>query len=308
MLGLLGGAWLLSSSAQEERKRPQLAAPPLPGAQAAAAHEKPDSPQRHCILVWLSGGPSQIDTFDPKEGNIALFKAIDTNVKGLRFSETLPLLAKQANHLAILRGVKHRDPDHGRGAYLMQTGVAPGGVDYPSVGCVLAKELGHDAPRMPRLVRIGSEPPIGPPIGPGFLAPRYGPLVVSGDKVPPADDFEKFQLDKDKVQAMRDKLTTVLDVSGEKAELRDAYGRGRFGSNCLLARRMVENGVAVVEITLGGWDTHANAADATRKVGAHLDAGLGRFVVLLLRPIDGRILRLAQRRGPFGSQPRIEQR
>ena len=183
--------------------------------------------------MWLNGGPSQIDTFDPKGGQIALFKAIDTNVKGVQFSETLPLLAKQANHLAILRGVSHRNGDHARATHLMHTGFEKGAVEYPSLGCVLAKELGDGLPNLPRFVRLGAEFPLpGNPPGPGILGTKYGPLKVPGaiDEVPSAESFESLDLDKDKAAAMRKAVAKAFDVSAEKAELRDAYGRGRFGA------------------------------------------------------------------------------
>jgi Protein of unknown function (DUF1501) len=99
-------------------------------------------PPRRCIILWMNGGPSQVDTFDPKRGNVALFKTIDTNIKGLHLSETLPMLAKQANHLAIIRSLSHRVAYHTHGSHIMRTGFEPGPINYPWLGCVLAKELG----------------------------------------------------------------------------------------------------------------------------------------------------------------------
>ena len=103
--------------------------PALAGAPAVAA-----SPKRRCILLWMTGGPTQTDTFDMKPGhaNGGLFKEVATSAAGLRFSEHLPQLAKQAKHLAVLRGLSTSEGDHGRGTYLMRTGRSPEGeIRYP---------------------------------------------------------------------------------------------------------------------------------------------------------------------------------
>src|SRR5439155_13071016 len=95
---LASSTFLLPSSAQEESApRPEVL---VVADQAPKAEPKAVKKPRQCVILWMSGGPSQIDTFDPKAGNIAMFKAIPTTVKGVQFSETLPQLAKQANHLA----------------------------------------------------------------------------------------------------------------------------------------------------------------------------------------------------------------
>src|SRR5262245_7897118 len=102
------------------------------------------SNRRHCVLLWMTGGPSQIDTFDMKPGhaNGGSFREIDTAVPGLRFSEHLPKLAQMADRLAILRGMSTREGDHGRGTYLMRTGHMPeGAIQFPTLGSLLSKEL-----------------------------------------------------------------------------------------------------------------------------------------------------------------------
>lgn len=276
LLALMGGALLVPSSAQEGSPENAPPASKNAGQPSQPKREKAQK-QRHCILVWLSGGPSQIDTFDPKPGHVALCKAIDTSVKDVQFSETLPLLARQAKHLAIVRGVTHRFTDHTSASHLMQTGFEPGAVEYPTIGSVLGKELGDDAPGVPRLVRCGGGIPLGTH-GPGILGRKYGALPVAGLAVPPLDAFETLEPDKDKAAAMRNAVVNAFDLSGEKKELRDSYGRGRFGASCLLARRLIEAGVPVVEIILGGWDAHADAAAVAKRVGGDLDAGLAALI------------------------------
>src|SRR5262249_20778975 len=128
----------------------------------------------------MSGGPSQIDTFDPKLGATALFKPINTSVQRMQISETLPLLAKQAKHLAIIRSVTYRMSTYSRGSHLMRTGyeqTSP--LDHPSFACVLAKELSNDRINLPRYVNLY---PIGNrnnrPFGPGVFGKKYTWLEV----------------------------------------------------------------------------------------------------------------------------------
>ena len=111
------------------------------------ANELSDSPRRrrHCILLWMNGGPSQLDTFDmkPNHKNGGEFREISTSVQGLRFSQHLPKLAAQAEHLAVVRGLSTKEGDHRRGTFAMRTGHAPGGpISYPSIGSSLSKALG----------------------------------------------------------------------------------------------------------------------------------------------------------------------
>jgi hypothetical protein len=140
--------------------------------------------RRHCILLWMAGGPSQTDTFDMKPGheNGGEFKEIATNVPGVRFSEHLPQLAKHADKLAIVRSLNTKEGDHERGSYLMRTGQRPMSViNYPSVGASLAKHMALAEDSLPPYVSIA--PSRGPGqggFGPGFLGPKFAPLVVSG--------------------------------------------------------------------------------------------------------------------------------
>ena len=148
-------------------------------AQAAAESGK----KRHCVLLWMTGGPSQTDTFDMKPGhaNGGTFKEIATSAPGLRFSEHLPKLAKQAEHLAVLRGLSTAEGDHGRGTFLMRTGHRPEAeIRYPTLGSVISKELAvDDRLALPDYVSVNPFAEFdSTAFDAGFLGPRYAPLTV----------------------------------------------------------------------------------------------------------------------------------
>jgi RNA polymerase sigma factor (sigma-70 family) len=279
---------------------------------------KGDKPGKmHVIILWMSGGPSQLDTWDPKPGNAngGPFKAINTNVKEIQISEHLPKLAKLADNLAIIRSMSHADGDHGRATYLMQTGYEwDGQTKYPELGAILGKELGDDKTAIPPFVLVGSKI-LFTDLGSGYLGPRYSPIHVKPAKegftdpdkapdmsVPPLETFQN--IDKDKAEAMRKLVVKAVDRSEEKKELVEAYGPSQFGQSCLTARRLVELGVPVVEVTMGGWDTHANGFDAVEKLSKKLDAG---FATLIKDLKDRKLLdsTLIVWMGEFGRTPRI---
>jgi len=150
----------------------------------ALAADTATHPQRRksCILLWMNGGPSQMDTFDLKPGHIngGPFREIATSVPGIRISEHLPRLARQMHDMAIIRSMTSREGDHGRGSFLMRTGYLPQGpIQYPTLGSLVSKELGaNDAP-LPNFVSIAPYRLFSQgAYGPGFLGPQYAPLLV----------------------------------------------------------------------------------------------------------------------------------
>ncbi len=148
-------------------------------ASAAAADPKR---RKSCILLWMSGGPSQVDTFDPKPGhaNGGPYKAIETGVPGLLLAEHLPGLAKQAKDLAIIRGMSTKEGDHARATYSLRTGYLPQApIRHPSLGALISKELDDSSAELPGFVSVAPARAINPAaFGSGFLGPRYAPLVV----------------------------------------------------------------------------------------------------------------------------------
>src|SRR5690606_9609586 len=114
--------------------------------------------KRHCILLWMSGGPSQTDLWDMKPGheNGGEFAEIQTAAAGLKFSEHLPKLAAMAGSLAVVRGLSTKEGDHGRGSYLMRTGHKPmGPVQHPAIGSSVANHLGDGSLKLPAYVSVG---------------------------------------------------------------------------------------------------------------------------------------------------------
>jgi len=151
--------------------------------EALAANAATDPKRRKsCILLWMSGGPSQIDTFDPKPGhaNGGQFKAIDTATPGVQISEHLPGLAKQLKDMALIRSMSTKEGDHGRATYTLRTGYLPTGpIHYPTFGSLVSKELGDDSAELPNFVSIAPVRALNPAaFSPGFLGPQYAPLVV----------------------------------------------------------------------------------------------------------------------------------
>lgn len=164
---------------------------PAFAAELAAKRQK----SKHCILLWMSGGPSQTDTWDlkPNHENGGEFKEIATASTGLRISEHLPKLATMSEDLAVLRGLSTGEGDHGRGTYLMRTGHAPGGfVRHPCVGSSLSSLMNDSEAGLPKFVSIGAYRAFNQDaFSPGFLGPRHGPLFVA------ASDMQSATADAD---------------------------------------------------------------------------------------------------------------
>jgi Protein of unknown function (DUF1501) len=167
-------------------------------AAAAPAGRRPKS----CILLWMAGGPSHIDTFDPKpdapENVRGEFRAIETSVPGIRISEHFPRFARLMQHAAILRGMSTLESDHKLATYHLHTGYQnrAGAVSFPSLGAIVAKELGKRDVALPNFVTIGRGPKEA--LSAGFLGPDNQPLAVNDparglDFIEPAGAPEQFE-------------------------------------------------------------------------------------------------------------------
>jgi hypothetical protein len=161
---------------------------PALAANAAAAAKK-----KSIILLWMTGGPPQTDTFDMKPGhaNGGQFKPIDSSASGIQVCEHLPQLARQMNSCVPIRSMSTKEGDHTRGTYLMRTGNLPTGpIHYPTMGSLFSKELGQENSDLPNFVAVAPYTQFSPgAYGPGFLGPRYAPLVVGdGNRIVPGQN------------------------------------------------------------------------------------------------------------------------
>src|SRR5262245_33893214 len=152
------------------------------GRLAAQAADNP-ARKRACILLWMNGGPSTIDLWDLKPGheNGGPYKEIETSAPGLKIGEHLPKVAKHGDRMVILRGMSTKEGDHARGTYLMRTGQLPGaaGIQHPSVGALVSKELGDPKNELPNFISIAPQRFFSQEaFGPGFLGPVHAPLIV----------------------------------------------------------------------------------------------------------------------------------
>ena len=270
-------------------------------------------------------------------------KAIPTNVDGIQLGALFPELAKQADKYSLIRSMTHRNNGHETAAYLMQTGHAPGErLAYPSVGAVFAlfKSPQYKGLIPPYVVLTRAQ---GRFSEEGFLGPKYKPFATGGDPNAPrfevegvvargiADDRQKARRELlDKMNTMGSAMRAspqlaaaedakkaayelilgqgkeVFDLSKEKPELRDRYGRQTFGQECLVARRLVETGVPYVVINYpGGWDTHSNHFATMRRQCPQLDQGLA---MLLADLKDHGLLEttLVWCCGEFGRGPKVD--
>lgn len=138
--------------------------------------------KRACILLWMNGGPSQMDTFDLKPGhpNGGPFKEIQTSAPGLKISEHLPRLAKFGDRMAVIRSMSTKEGDHSRASLLLRTGYLPlGGIQYPTLGSLLSKELGDPSAPLPNFVSVAPYRQFAPAAyNSGFLGPQFAPLIV----------------------------------------------------------------------------------------------------------------------------------
>ncbi len=307
----------------------------------ANAQQTPQGQQEHDPP--LDGRrPRHMDTWDLKpdsEKNGGEFKPIATSAPGVMISEHMPTVAKQMKHLNVIRSLNSKEGNHDRGTYMMHTGYAPNPtVVHPAFGSVLSYELGEKLENfdLPHCISINSGGE-----GAGFLGMAHSPFVVNNpngkianleppkevdrhaDGSPgrdaradreqlPAQSHGQGAVDHKAVYAktlrmMNSRYTKAFNLDDEPAAVRDAYGRGSFGSGCLMARRLVEAGVTYVEVSLGGWDTHADAFNTLKtRLQPELDKGMGNLVADLAQRglLDNTMIVWM---GDFGRTPRINQ-
>jgi hypothetical protein len=300
---------------------------------ADEAHD-PDGPPKAkegkakaVIQIWLGGGPTHIDTFDPKpeagsDYTGPLKSTCPTNVPGIHIGELMPELAKLADKYTLIRSFTHGDNGHETASYLTQTGRNPGKIVYPAVGAVVTAFKGFDATDEKQKEKESLIPPyvvLTEPQGrfseAGFLGIKYKPFATGGDPnagrfavegiiAPDLSDAQQVQRREmlKRINTLGNSLPgstelavatksrehaydlmlgdagQVFNLNTESDELRQKYGRSKFGQSCLAARRLIEQGTKFVTINDGGWDTHKDHFTSMRRKLPDLDRGLATLI------------------------------
>ncbi|HUY31516.1 MAG TPA: DUF1501 domain-containing protein [Pirellulales bacterium] len=211
---------------------------------------------RSCILLWMSGGPSQMDTFDLKPGHAhgGTFKEIETRVPGLKISEHLPGLAKQADKLAIVRSMTTKEGDHSRGTYLMRNGYLPQGpVRYPTLGSLVSKELGRPEAEIPNFVSIAPYRFFAPAaFSAGFLGPQFDPLLVGDGVGGGEEEGDRYALKVADLAAPADVSRATVDQRlGLLGSLNDRFISAHDTANSLGHRIAYERAVMLMRSASG---------------------------------------------------------
>ena len=262
---------------------------------------------KRIIMIHLDGGLSHIDSFDPKEGASKGPGSPVSTKAGYQLTSYLPETAKIADKITVIRSMAAKVGVHENARYLMRTGFEKRGtIVHPTLGAWGQHYLGASSKTLPSSVCVNSSSAHGN----GFFPATFSPLPIldpdaglanSKATVPDEKAAKRQQLlaqldsnfskavPDENVRAYNDFYDTTMqlmkstdlaafDINAEKAELRDRYGRNKFGQGCLLARRLVEGGVRFVEVHSGGWDMHKELEDGMEDRGGEFDRGFAALV------------------------------
>lgn len=291
------------------------------------------------LILWLAGGPSQLETFDPHPGTRigGDTQAIRTSVKQLSIAHTLPFTADQMHRACLVRSVVSKEGDHERATYHLKTGWRPEPtIVHPSIGAVLCHQQPSNL-EIPRHISIlaGQWPARGGYLGASFDAfqmqdpqqpipnltsrvdrdrfeKRTGPLLGTLESEFRRDrliDMDRqrtqHQVATDRAVAMMNsQQLTAFDISQEAADLRKSFGDHPFGRGCLAGIRLIERGVRCVEVELGGWDSHISNHEQQTERAGQLDPALAATLAELERRdlLDSTVVFCG---GEFGRTPQI---
>lgn len=267
---------------------------------------------RHVIYLNMAGAMSHLDTFGTKPDCPDIqgpTKSIATTADGILLSEYLPKTAQLMDRASIIKTMVTSQGAHEQASYLMHTSyLKRGTIVHPTFGSWVSKLSGSINETIPSNIKIG-----GGGLGAGFLESKHGPLSINNPKSGLANsklagylDKEHFQgrislieklntnfstefpqkqiraysdLYKDAIKLMNSQDLKAFDISKEPESIREQYGASNFGQGCLLARRLVENGVRYVEVTRGGWDTHDNNFERVGENCADIDGALSALLI-----------------------------
>src|SRR5262249_25864940 len=289
------------------------------------------------IMIWLQGGPSQLETFDPHPGKAISgdTTAINTALKGVQLAAGMPLTAEEMGSIALVRSVASKEGDHERATYTMKTGFRPDPtVVHPSIGAILCYKLPVAGAEIPRHVSIlpSQWSARGGYLGDQYDAFRTGdpsqPVPDTQSSVPTWRDQQRMKsldvverafakgrqrrvdstLHKETMERARKLMSSeqlkAFDVASEPLKVRKSYGDTPFGRACLAARRLTEKGVRCVEVTLGGFDTHTNNHPQHKPLVSNLDVAFSALVRDLRerKTLDQTLVIVASE---FGRTPKI---
>ncbi len=265
------------------------------------------------IFLYMGGGMTHIDTFDPKPENSDVMgetNAIDSSAHGIQLGHWLPKTASQMHRASLLRSLNTNQGAHEQANYLLHTSYQKRGtIIHPTLGSWITKMRGNANANLPANVRVNGGSNI---LGAGYFEKRYGPLPLGNpsagiQNVQKSDyldqnlynqrldvakafnddflsDFPQKRvraytdLYDDAVKLMQSKDLEAFDLTKENEKTRESYGDNNFGQGCLLARRLVENNVRFIEVILGGWDMHNDVFGAMETRGATLDQALSTLL------------------------------
>lgn len=263
--------------------------------------------QKRVLLLWLAGGASQLETFDPKPGRPTggPFRAIPTAVPGTHICELMPKTAKLMNKIAVVRSLDTKIADHGQASDLMQRGRRQEAeVNYPDFGTVVAKELAPANCPVPEYVSffLATEGQRSGRPNAGFLGGRYAAMTLEKALRPqnidrPAGLTEQEHLEREQLrqffsdrfnQGRADdavqghsnsygrvhdlmKAEKLFNLDLEPATMRERYGKTDFGQHALIGRRLLEAGVPMVKVSRAWWDSHADNFESHRELVSELD-------------------------------------
>jgi uncharacterized protein (DUF1501 family) len=263
--------------------------------------------QKRVILLWLAGGASQLETWDPKPGATTggPFRSIQTDVPGLRISELMPKMASRMKTTCVIRGLNTKNGDHGSAALTMMRGRRDEAVlRYPDLGAVVAREFGRVDSKVPDYVTFYTQTE-GRSMAPGasgFLGARYAPMELTTNNYPEfikkldgitdldhqergelrdllGKQFEKgrssetMSSQNEAYQRVRGIMASekLFDVTQESQKMRDRYGPTQFAEQTLIARRLVEAGVPFVRVGRAWWDSHGQNFETHQEMVPELD-------------------------------------
>jgi hypothetical protein len=310
-------------------------------ARAAAAAAGKTTRNTSVVWLWLGGGPTQVETFDPKMSAPAEYRstvgAVKTNLTGVEIGGVFPKIAQVADKMALVRSFAHTNSGHGGGTHWVMTGYdfppADNGQpqNKPGMGSILARHRGSNNSRtgLPTYVRLGGI--LGD--GPAWLGAPYAPFDTAGsarnnmnlsvtldrlaDRRTLLKTFDSLDRRIDQTGLMRgldsfdrqafdlilSRARQVFDVEREEPRTRDRYGPG-LGQQMLLARRLCEAGVGFVTLHYGGWDMHGQIVQGMKNLSPQLDNAVAAFVQdINSRGLDRDVLLVIS--GEFGRTPRI---